>query len=154
MSGYSKILVPVDFSGGSKDVLRMAAFMAKKLGAELCTIFVLEDLSSFLNVSIPHLPSDLQEEGLRHGAEKKMEKFINENLDASVPSSHKVLSGRVAEEICRFAGDEGVDLIIMGTHGSRGVERLLLGSVAEKVLRMAPCPVLTVNTLVSGTAGS
>ena len=151
MSDFSKILVPVDFSEGSKTVLRKAVYMAEKLEAKLYVTFVVEYIPSLYNLSVvPHLSSDLQEEELRHGVEKKLGKFINENLDLSVAFNSKVLSGHVAEEIIRFAEVEGVGLIIMGTHGHKGFERMLLGSVAEKVLKMAPCPVLTINTFALG----
>ena len=153
MSGFSKILVPVDFSEGSQVVLRKAAFMAEKLEDRLYVTFVFATVPSLYDLSVLHLSSDvLREEDLihEHGLEKKLEEFINENLDLSVAFNSKVLSGSVAEEIIRFAEDEGIGLIIMGTHGHRGFERMLLGSVANKVLRMAPCPVLTINTFNSG----
>ena len=87
---------------------------------------------------------------MKRGAEKKMENFLDENLDPSVASKSKVLIGHVAEKISLFAKAEGIDLIIMGTHGYKGLERMLLGSVTEKVLRMAPCSVLTINTFNQG----
>ena len=151
MNDFNKILVPIDFSERSITVLRNAVDVAGKFEAELNIIFVVEDFSSMFEFSVPHISSDIQEEAMKRGAEKKMENFLNENLNSSVASQSKVLIGQVVEEIIRFAEAEGIDLIIMGTHGYKGLERMLLGSVVEKVLRMAPCPVLTINTFSQGT---
>ena len=151
MNGFSKILVPIDFSERSITVLRNAVYVAEKFEAELNVIFVVEDFSSMSDFSVPHISSDIQEEEMKRGAEKKMENFLNENLDPSVASKSKVLIGHAAEKISHFAKAEGIDLIIMGTHGYKGLERMLLGSVTEKVLRMAPCSVLTINTFNQGT---
>jgi nucleotide-binding universal stress UspA family protein len=150
MNDFNKILVPIDFSERSITVLRNAVDVAGKFEAELNIIFVVEDFSSMFEFSVPHISSDIQEEAMKRGAEKKMENFLNENLNSSVASKSKVLIGHVVEEIIRFAEAEGIDLIIMGTHGYKGLERMLLGSVVEKVLRMAPCPVLTINTFSQG----
>ncbi len=150
MNDFNKILVPIDFSERSITVLRYAVYVAGKFEAELNVIFVVEDLSSMFEFSVPHISSDIQEEEMKRGAAKKMEDFLNENLNSSVASKSKVLIGHVVEEIIRFAEAEGIDLIIMGTHGYKGLERMLLGSVVEKVLRLSPCPVLTINTFSQG----
>jgi nucleotide-binding universal stress UspA family protein len=150
MNDFNKILVPIDFSKRSITVLRNAVYVAEKFEAELNVIFVVEDFSSLFEFSVPHISSDIQEEEMKRGAAKKMEDFLNENLNSSVASKSKVLIGHVVEEIIRFAEAEGIDLIIMGTHGYKGLERMLLGSVVEKVLRLSPCPVLTINTFSQG----
>jgi nucleotide-binding universal stress UspA family protein len=74
-----------------------------------------------------------------------MKSFVAETLNASVPNTTAVLSGDVVEEINRFAGEKKADLIVMGTHGYKGLDKILFGSVAEKVVKTAPCPVLTIN---------
>ena len=145
MNGFNKILVPIDFSERSISVLRNAAYAAEKFKAELYVIYVVEDFSSTATFSVPHISIDIQDNEMKHGAEKKMEDFLEENLDPSVASKGKVLIGNVAENICGFAKDEKIDLIVMGTHGYKGLERMLLGSVTEKVLRMAPCNVMAVK---------
>jgi nucleotide-binding universal stress UspA family protein len=153
MNGFNKILVPIDFSERSITVLRNAVYVAGKFEAELNVIFVVEDFSGMVEFSVPHISSDIQDEDMKRGAEKKMEHFLEENLGSSVAFKGKVLIGNVAEKISHFAKAEGIDLIIMGTHGYKGLERMLLGSVTEKVLRMAPCPVLTINTFSQGATG-
>jgi nucleotide-binding universal stress UspA family protein len=150
MNGYNKILVPIDFSERSITVLRNAVYVAEKFKAELNVIYVVEDFSSMVAFSVPHISSDIQDEEMKRSAEKKMENFLNENLDPSVASKSKVLIGHVAEKICSFAKDEEIDLIIMGTHGYKGLERMLLGSVTEKVLKLAPCAVLMIKNFDYG----
>jgi len=145
MNGFNKILVPIDFSARSITVLRSAVYVAEKFKAELNVIYVVEDFSSTVAFSVPHMSSDIEDEEMKSGAEKKMEDFLNENLDPSVSSKSKVLIGHVAEKICSFAKDEEIDLIIIGTHGYKGLERLMLGSVTEKVFKLAPCAVMAIK---------
>jgi nucleotide-binding universal stress UspA family protein len=75
----------------------------------------------------------------------ELEDFVHKHIKASMPLESKVAGGKPAEEILRVAREEGVDLIVMGTHGRAGVRQLLVGSVAEEVTRHAPCPVFTVR---------
>jgi len=145
MNDFNKILVPIDFSERSITVLHNAVYVAEKFKAELYVIYVVEDFSSVVAFSIPHISSDIQDEGMRREAEKKMQDFLDENLDASIAFKSKVLIGHVAEKICSFAKDLEIDLIIIGTHGYTGLERMLLGSVTEKVLKLAPCAVMTIK---------
>ena len=81
------------------------------------------------------------EEEMIEAAEKKMESFLAQYKNVKA----KVLIGDVAEEIIRHAEESGMDLIVMGTHGYKGLEKVMFGSVAEKVVRSSPCPVLTIN---------
>ncbi|HSH13307.1 MAG TPA: universal stress protein, partial [Desulfurivibrionaceae bacterium] len=85
------------------------------------------------------------EEELFRGATEKMEKFLAENLKAGVPCESKILQGDVAETLINFATENKISLIIMATHGYKGLEKVLFGSVAERVVKTAPCPVLTIN---------
>ncbi|MDA8164043.1 MAG: universal stress protein [Desulfobacteraceae bacterium] len=139
----NKILVPVDFSDNSEKILKSALFMAKKCGASISVVVQsIEDYSGFF---VPHIPITQFEEEMVEGANKRMESFMEENMDRSVPGSAKVLIGDVAEEIIKLAEAEQMDLIVMGTHGYKGVEKVLFGSVAEQVVKRSPCPVLTIN---------
>ena len=85
------------------------------------------------------------EKELVQSAETKMEFFLEENLEPSVPHEGIVLNGDIVDEINNYATNQGVDMIVMGTHGYKGLEKVLFGSVAEKVVKTAPCPVLTFN---------
>ena len=148
MPQIKRVLVPVDFSEYSREALRYAAFMAETLGASLTALHMHWDPPSYVGVEvlmtpIPNRDQTLQEFA-RTGAEKQLEEMVT-SLD--VPWADKVEriieAGDAAQGILRHA--EGFDMIIMGTHGRSGLDHWLMGSVAEKVVRRAPCPVLTIR---------
>ena len=136
-----KILVPVDFSENSKKILDSAGDIAEKFGAALSVVFVVQSFDDYSGFFVPHMPVAKFEEEMVQGAEQKMDSFMGgyENVEA------KVLIGDVGEEVVRYAEEIGIDMIIMGTHGYKGLEKVMFGSVAEKVVKTAPCPVLTIN---------
>ena len=136
-----KILVPVDFSENSKKILEAAGYFSGVCEAELHVVFVVQSFDDYSGFFVPHMPVAKFEEEMVQAAEQKMEKFLagQKNVEA------KVLVGDVAEEIIRHAEESGMDMIIMGTHGYKGLEKVMFGSVAEKVVRSSPCPVLTIT---------
>jgi len=136
-----KVLVPVDFSDNSKKILEAAGYFSGVCDAQINVVFVVQSFDDYSGFFVPHMPVAKFEEEMVQAAEQKMEKFLEgtKNVEA------KVLVGDVAEEIIRHAEDSGMDLIIMGTHGYKGLEKVMFGSVAEKVVRSSPCPVLTIN---------
>jgi nucleotide-binding universal stress UspA family protein len=136
-----KILVPVDFSENSMKILDAAGYFSDKCKAQLNVVFVVQSFDDYSGFFVPHMPVAKFEEEMVQAAEQKMEQFLaaHKNVQA------KVLVGDVAEEIIRHAEDSGMDMIIMGTHGYKGLEKVMFGSVAEKVVRSSPCPVLTIN---------
>ena len=144
MKEIKKILVPVDFSENSQKILESSVYFAGKCNASLSVVFVVQSFEDYSGFFVPHMPIAQFEEEMLLSAEKKMESFLEENL-GTVPHMSKVLAGDVAEEIGLYVENEGIDLIIMGTHGYKGFEKVLFGSVAEKVVRTAPCPVMTIN---------
>ena len=134
-----RILVPIDFSAGSDAALEMATLLARDSGGSLVLAHVeIIPLSAAGGEYLYAIPEPPTEELLA-------------KLDAvAVPDSHvpverRLLAGDPADAIVRLAQTEDVDMIVMGTHGCRGLSRLLMGSVAETVVRAAPCPVLTVK---------
>ena len=134
-----RILVPIDFSAGSDAALEMAISLARDSGGSLVLVHVeIIPLSAAGGEYLYAMPEPPTEELLA-------------KLDAvAVPDSHvpverRLLAGDPADAIVRLAQTEDVDMIVMGTHGRRGLSRLLMGSVAETVVRAAPCPVLTVK---------
>ena len=145
MNEIKKILVPVDFSENSRKILESAVYLAGKFEARLSVVFVVQSFDDYSGFFVPHIPIAQFEEEMVQGARQKMESFLAENLGREVPREARVLSGDVAGEILRHAAEEGADLIVMGTHGYKGLEKVLFGSVAERVVKMAPCPVLTIN---------
>ena len=135
------ILVPVDFSENYKKILDAAGYFSGTCQAQLHVVFVVQSFDDYSGFFVPHMPVAKFEEEMVQAAEQKMEKFLEGRNDVKA----KVLVGDVSEEIIRHAEESGMDLIIMGTHGYKGLEKVMFGSVAEKVVRSSPCPVLTIN---------
>ena len=145
MKETRKILVPVDFSDNSPQLLRDAADLAERFGASLAVVFVVQSFEDYSGFFVPHIPINQYEEELFRGANEKMGKFLAENLKPGLTCEQKVLQGDVAETLVEYARANDISLIVMTTHGYKGLEKVLFGSVAERVVKTAPCPVLTIN---------
>ena len=144
MNPFKRILCAVDLSDNLPDAAEYAAMLARSLGAEVEVLYVAPTLSQYVGFHVP--PSSIENfvGEIVSGAEKSMESFVAENF-AGVTATGKVLIGYAAEEILAHAKEEEVDIIVMGTHGRKGIDRILFGSVAEKVVKNADMPVLTVR---------
>ncbi len=141
---WKRICCAVDFSEPSWIAMEQAAELAGKLRAELTLVHVRPSPtlgSADAVVAAPRL-----DEAEARRVEETLEVWrADAETRAALPVRARVLAGDPAVEIARFAGDEGFDLAVVGTHGRTGFSRLILGSVAEKVLRRAPLPVLVVR---------
>ena len=137
MPSTKKILFPTDFSECSDSGLEHATTLAKNTGASLLIVHVEEPPLAYAGGE------------MYYGAPEPDTQVLEEMLkkvrptDPSVPVEHRLVLGSPAHAICDLAEEEGVDMIVMGTHGRTGLKRLLMGSVAEHVVRWSPCPVLT-----------
>ncbi|GIV62019.1 MAG: universal stress protein [Rhodothermaceae bacterium] len=139
------ILVPIDFSQHAREALTVAREIAAQYGARLQLLHVLEEVlhPAFYNfgaTSLKDLMPDIEEK-----ATEAMKKFFRETPGAEVEASYHVIEGHAGRDIAAFAEKHASDLIVISTHGLTGLEHLLLGSVTEKVVRRAPCPVLVVK---------
>lgn len=146
----SKVVTPIDFSDNSRLIADSAAFMAGKFGAELYLLFIVQNFEDYSGFFVPQMHVPNLEEELMTGAKERMATFVEElrpNARAlGVKELHnEVLLGDVAEQIVDYATEVKADLIIMGTHGYKGLEKIMFGSVADKVVRAAFCPVTTIN---------
>jgi len=134
-----KILHPTDFSDQSKAAFEVACALARDYGAELIVVHVNRPTPIFapdgIAVGVP----------VEEPYELRGQLAAVRPADPRVSVEHHLLDGNPADEILKAAKLKGADLIVMGTHGATGLARLLMGSVAEHVLRKAPCPVLTVK---------
>jgi nucleotide-binding universal stress UspA family protein len=143
MSGWKKICCAVDFAGPSWAALRQAAELAERSEAELTVVHVRAPLSE----AAGHLavaPELATRDEIR--AEEMLARWCQEaEARAHRPVHACMLSGHPAVEILRHVREEECDLLITGTHGRTGLSRAVLGSVAERVARRAPCPVLMVH---------
>lgn len=130
------IVFPTDFSTASDAALEHAATLAKSMGATLLIVHVEEPPLAYGGGELYYgIPEPDSERILKMLEDVKPQ-------DPAVPFTHRLSMGDPAGEIVRIATDEGAELIVLGTHGRTGVTRLLMGSVAEVVVRRAPCPVL------------
>ncbi len=140
------ILFPTDFSNGARAAMGSAISLANQYGAKLILLYVIQDV----NIAEWYIPSSISAmdlvEDMRKGAEKEIAKWLDEAARAGVKNVERmVVRGVPFVEIIRTARDKGVDLIVIGTHGRTGIDHMLFGSTAEKVVRKAHCPVLTVR---------
>jgi nucleotide-binding universal stress UspA family protein len=136
MIRIQKIVYPTDFSSYSNQAYFHAIALAETHGASLTVLFV---YSPDMSAPGPARDPDTARAYWRSQLEQIRP------VDPRIPVRHVFLEGDPAEEIVRYGRDAGADLIVMGTHGRTGLERLLLGSVAEKVLRDASCSVLVIK---------
>jgi nucleotide-binding universal stress UspA family protein len=141
-----RILVPTDFSKSSANALMYGVAFATRFGAELYLLHVVQDLALFIPEAVMVTPPLLPPvEQFITAARAALERAVQDLARPEVRIHPEVAEGVAFEEILRFARERDVDLIVMGTHGHTGLAHLFLGSVAEKVVRRAPCPVLTVR---------
>jgi nucleotide-binding universal stress UspA family protein len=145
----TRILVPTDFSEPADAALEYATTLAGRLGASLHLLHVFEDPyltgGAFAAEMYAPVPADLREALLTEAKDLLADRA--KRLDAArFGVTADVFTGPTARAIADYARDNDIDLIVIGTHGRGGMAHLLLGSVAERVVRTAPCPVLTVRT--------
>lgn len=140
-----KILFPTDFSEGSSHALPYAVDLSKHYNARLYILHIIYDIFKATNSHIPHISADELYREMFEWAQKEIENCGIEEIRKLSNVEKVVLKGIPYEEIIKFAAKEKVDMIVMGTYGRAGLERFLFGSTAERVVRKAPCPVMTVR---------
>lgn len=145
MKAFERILCPVDFSEPAKVALDAAAMMAKRFDADLLVVHVVPPVP----IASVHAPSPAFDvtayyRELVNSAEDRLKKMVDPALPDDLEPRRVVVQGDPAEEVVRIADDEGVDLIVMSTHGESGLERMVFGSVAQKTIQLATQPVLAV----------
>jgi nucleotide-binding universal stress UspA family protein len=153
MIEIKRILFPIDFSEYADKVLPYVLFFAGKHNAAIYLLHVVQDLRHYAYGgpgSPQHEVSRLMEELVESG-EKIMEKICREHFDAYPDFHRRVIVGEPGEVIVKMVNEEKIDLVVMGTHGRKGLSRTLFGSVAEYVVRNAPAPVVTINPYVRDT---
>jgi nucleotide-binding universal stress UspA family protein len=150
MQEIKTVVTPIDFSDNASMIAESAGYTAGKFGAELHLIFVVQNFEDYSGFFVPPVNLPNLEEELLKSAEQRMDEFVNTNREAitvaGVTELHsRVLTGDVAEEIINYSQESNNGMIIMGTHGYKGLERIMFGSVADKVVKSACCPVMTIN---------
>lgn len=140
-----KILFPTDFSEGSSDAVPFVADLARHYNARLFIVNVVYDLLNMSGWYVPHINTSELYADMEANATKELERCCLEELRGYKEIEHRVLRGTPHEEILKFADENGIDMIIMGTHSRKGLDRIIFGSTAERVVRNSKCPVLTVG---------
>ncbi len=140
-----RILVPIDFSDHSKSALRYAVEFAAVVHAELLLVYVVEPAMypadfSFGQVALPDFGNELRKRG-----EEGLKNLVRDVIHNAVPARAVVRTGKPFLEIIDAAEEENIDLIMISSHGHTGVEHILFGGTAEKVIRKARCPVFVIR---------
>ncbi len=139
-----EILFPVDLSAASAMIVSMAKEFSTGLGARLHLLFVARAFQHYAGMGIPTPYINDFEGAIARQGEKRLKEFIEENFpDQEVEAA--VVTGDPAEQILKTANERKVDMIIIGTHGRKGLEKIVFGSVAEQVVKNSVVPVLTIN---------
>jgi len=139
------ILFPTDFSEGSAEALKYAVEFANRYGAKLYVLHVIYDVAKASGWYVPHVSMDAIYKDIQEGARKELDNFAVNELGGLKNIERIVQTGVPYQEIMNCAVKNKVDMIIIGTHGRTGIDRILFGSTAAQVVRNAPCPVLTVR---------
>ena len=145
MVEIKKILYPCDFTENSIKIIPYVLSLSEKYNSMIYILHVVEDLSKWGGFFIPHLSLNKFQDEAVEGAEKTMKKFCDEYLQGCPDFQKKIITGDPVVEIIKTVESEEIDLVIMGTHGRKGLEHTFLGSVAENIVKKSPAPVLTIN---------
>jgi nucleotide-binding universal stress UspA family protein len=140
-----KILFPVDFTSTSTKIIPYVKEMMEKFGADVELVHVVRGSEEFAGFEMGAAWYSTLEKDLLKGAEKAMERFIDEHFDGVQNVSSKIIVGNIVDELVSYSEQNDIDMIIIGTHARQGLEKIMFGSVAEGVVKKASCPVLTIR---------
>jgi nucleotide-binding universal stress UspA family protein len=140
-------MVATDGSSRSKKAAALGVELAQCLGSEILAVFVVDKISSCnLEECITVTPPVYTAKDILVNRGEKATKFVEDLAEnAGVKAAHLIVEGNAADQIIKTACEQGADLIVMGTLGTSGIKKFLIGSVAEKVIRHSPIPVVTVK---------
>lgn len=146
MLPIKKIVCPTDFSEPSYRGINTGIELAEHFQAEIVLINVVSPIPLAPGAGAPtgfHIPTVMND--MQASAESSMSKLIDEKVPKGMGARSTVVQGKPADEIVRIAEKENADMIVIATHGESGWQKFLFGSVAERIIRLASCPVLTVQ---------
>jgi universal stress protein A len=145
-----KVLVPIDFSDYSKNSLRYSINFVKCFNAELILVYVVEPIIYPPDFSMGQIAVPAMDVELDKRAAEELAKLARTEIPHQMKVKTIIKTGKPFVEIIETAAEENVDLIIIASHGHSGVEHILFGSTADKVVRKAPCPVLSLRDPIKG----
>ncbi len=143
----NSILVPIDFSVHSKNALKYAVPLARQFDASLHLVYVVEPTIYPADLGFGQVVLPGVEEELRQKGADELRQLIREEIGTQVRATYAVKTGTPSQEILTEAEEENVDMIVVATHGHSGLEHVLFGSTAERIVRKARCPVLTIRPM-------
>ena len=145
MIKLKKVLVPTDFSDSARHAFSYGVSFAREYHAELVLLHVVENLTVGYASDLFPVPMAEVFQEISGYAKTELAKLAEEARQKGVAVTELVVQGKPSAEIIRHAADNGVDMIVLGTHGKGMLDQALFGSTTERVVRRAPCPVLTVR---------
>lgn len=144
ISEIKRILVPTDYSEDSAKALPYALSIHHRFDAKIFLLHVIEDLKGIAGFYVPHVSTEILEKEMEAEARRMLTAFGRKYLKGFKDFEEILLRGMPDEEIVKFAASNGIDMIVMSSHGRTGIDRWVLGSTVERVLKNTPCPVLLV----------
>jgi len=150
MIEFKRILYPVDLSESSAKIVPYVQSVAKKFESKLYILFAARAFDYLTSMYVPHPSISRFEKELLEGAEKRLYEFVDEHFSEFADTKAVVVAGDASEEIINYIEGQHIDLVIMGTHGRKGMDKIIFGSVAERVLKTSPVPVMVVNPHKTG----
>ena len=150
MKEFKRILFPVDLSESSEKIIPYIQTVAEKFESKIHILFAARVFEYFTSIYVPHPSINKFEKEIIEGAEKRLYEFMDEHFSKFPNTKTAVVAGDASEEILNYIEDHHIDLVIMGTHGRKGMDKIIFGSVAERVLKASPVPVMVVNPYKTG----
>ena len=145
MAAFKKILFPCDLTENSTKLLPYVLMVSEKFNGMIYLLHVVEDLLRWGGFYVPHLNLNLLQEEIFEACERYIDQICETDLKGCPNFQRLVVSGDPAAEILKTIAAEQIDLVIMGTHGRKGLEHTIFGSVAENVVKQSPVPVMVIN---------
>ena len=145
MHEFKKILFPVDLSESSTKIVPFVKSLAIRYEARIHLLFVARVFDYFTSMYVPHPSVSQFEKEVIEGAEKRLYEFADEGFKDIAGTRTQVVAGDPSEEILSYINTHGIHLVVMGTHGRKGLDKVIFGSVAERVVKSSPVPVMVVN---------
>jgi nucleotide-binding universal stress UspA family protein len=150
MKEFKRILFPVDLSESSTKMVPYVQTVAEKFESKIHILFAARVFEYFTSIYVPHPSINKFEKEIIEGAEKRLYEFMDEHFSKFPNTEITVVAGDASEEILNYIESQHIDLVIMGTHGRKGMDKIIFGSVAERVLKTSPVPVMVVNPYKTG----
>ena len=145
MKEFKRILFPLDLSESSEKILPYVQTVAQKFNSKIHLFFAARVFEYFTSIYVPHPSINQFEKEIMEGAQKRLYEFVDEHFSEFPGTKTAVVAGDAAEKIIQYIEDKKIDLVIMGTHGRKGMDKIIFGSVAERVVKTSPVPVMVVN---------